>query len=417
MRVLIISWEYPPHIEGGLGRHVAELTPALAQQGLAIHLVTPAYESTVRQFQSQSQASPVTSNQLPPAVVTTENGIVVHRVRVSSERFMGTIYERVGEVNKTLEEYLNQIKEQYGPWDLAHIHDWLTGFAGIALRQSLQMPLVATIHATERGRVRGHLSNDLQRAIDAAERRLVHEADRVIVCSHYMSKELQSFFQVPPARLDIVPNGVNIAALESNSSNQLDVFRAKYARPHEKIVFTISRLVYEKGVHKLVEATPQILTNCPQARIIIAGKGPEADNLQRQAEHLGVADKIDFVGFISNQERNRFFRVADCAVFPSLYEPFGIVALEAMALECPVVVSDVGGFSEVVTHQETGITIYPDDADSVAWGVSRALTHPIWARRHAIKARKAVEGLFNWTRVARLTKEVYRRALEPPSPR
>jgi glycosyltransferase involved in cell wall biosynthesis len=188
---------------------------------------------------------------------------------------------------------------------------------------------------------------------------------------------------------------------------ELAEFRAKYAKFNDQIVFNVSRLVHEKGAHRLVEAVPRILAERPLARVIIAGKGPEADNLRRQAESLGVIDRVDFIGFIPDEERNRLLRVANCAVFPSLYEPFGIVALEAMALGCPVVVSDVGGLAEVVTHTVTGITTYADNAESVAWGVLRALTHPELARKYAATAKEWVAQFFNWPRIALLTGEVY----------
>jgi len=415
MRVLTISLEYPPHIEGGLGRHVAELVPELAQQGVEVHVVTPASEATLRQLNLVSSKFPEEIGSVsavsPQTIVTQENGVVVHRIVMPQSYNTDDLYNHVAEANRLLEAYVDQLDAQYGGWHLIHIHDWLTSFAGLTLKQAKNLPLVVTIHATERGRVRGHLNNNLQRSIDQAERNLINGADRVIVCSHYMFDELQSFFQTPAPKLDVIPNGVDIEGLNNHHDDDLAEFRAKYADRDERIVFTIARLVYEKGIHRLVEATPRILESCSSARILIAGKGPEAENLQRQAEGLGIADKVNFIGFISDDDRNRLFKVADCAVFPSLYEPFGIVALEAMALGCPVVVSDVGGFSEMVTHQETGITIYPDDAESVAWGVSFALTHPIWSRRHALRARQSVEELFNWPRIAKLTKEVYESAL------
>jgi glycosyltransferase involved in cell wall biosynthesis len=124
-----------------------------------------------------------------------------------------------------------------------------------------------------------------------------------------------------------------------------------------------------------------------------------------------VADRVKFIGFISDKERNQLFKVADCSIFPSLYEPFGIVALEAMALGCPLVVSDVGGFAEVVRHAETGIKIYPDNVESTAWGIVHALSHPDWARKHTIKARQSVEKHFNWPHIAGLTINVYHRIL------
>lgn len=386
----MLSWEYPPNVVGGLGRHVAELAPALAQQGVDIHVVTPI--STV----------------VNESVVN-ENGVTVHRVFAPVVNSETNIYERVARANQTLEHYVHRLDKKF---DLIHVHDWLTGFVGINLQRAWQLPLIATIHATERGRGRGYIGNDLQHAIDNAERDLIHQAAHLIVCSRYMSHEIQSFFLTAPSRIDVVPNGVNIEDLTRHCDEQmLSEFRAKYAESDDLIIFTVTRLVHEKGVHRLVEATPKILAECPQARIIIAGKGPEGDNLRQQAQHLGVADRVNFVGFISDEERNCFYRAAACAVFPSLYEPFGIVALEAMALHCPVVASDVGGLSEIVNHTENGVTIYPDDATSVAWGVLRVLKHPNWANRHADSAYRYVEQLFNWPRIARLTRAVYRRVL------
>ncbi len=416
MRVLIVSWEYPPHINGGLGRHVAELVPALVQAGVEIHVVTPTFGPVTDQLERQVPQKPngaesVAEMPAQTSTVSVEEGIVVHRVFVPYNETLFDIYIRAIRVNHLLEAYVQQVAGQFGPWDLIHTHDWLTAFAGIALKRALNCPLVTTIHATERGRLRGHLANHLQQAIDNIEHIVVHEADRVIVCSHHMFNELQSFFQVSVSKLAIVPNGVDISGLNNNHHKDLRAFRAKFAAPYEQIVFTIARLVHEKGLHRLIEATPRILDTCPSAQIIVAGKGPEAQNLEQQAKDLDVTHQINFVGFISDEDRNYLFKVADCAIFPSLYEPFGIVALEAMALGCPVVVSDVGGFAEVVTHTETGITTYADNYESVAWGVLQALTHPDLAQKYATNAKKSVKEQFAWSRIATLTHNVYQQAL------
>ncbi len=393
MRILMLSWEYPPHVVGGMGRHVGELAPALAQQGLQVNVVVPVIKDVGH---STSEV----------------DGLSVHRVLVPNFDILGDIYSQALEVNNIIEAYLRQMSETYGKCDLIHVHDWLTSFAGMALQNAWNCPLVATVHATERGRNRGHLNSSLQQSIDRAEHELVNQADRVIVCSRYMANEAQYFFQVPNHKLEIVPNGVNMADLQlKHTPETLAAFRSKYAAPEDQIVFTISRLVYEKGVHLLVQAIPRVLQECPQARLIIAGRGPEKNNLKQQAEHLGVADRVDFIGFITDEERNLFFEIADCAIFASLYEPFGIVALEAMALGCPLIVSDVGGFSEMVKHAETGTKIYPDNVDSTAWGIVHALTNPEWSKQHAVKARQSVERLFNWPRIASLTIDVYRRTL------
>lgn len=394
MRILMLSWEYPPNVVGGLGRHVAELAPALAKQGLTVHVVTPVSKA-------------------PLQGISVEDGLTVHRVLTPALDPASDIFYRARQINDIIEAYLRRLSQQAGQCDLIHVHDWLTGFAGLALQQDWRCPLVVTVHATEKGRNRGHLDNPLQQSIDRAERELVSQARRVIVCSRHMKDEVQYFFQIPDHKLDVIPNGVDLAELTKEySPGALAAFRAKYAAPAEKIVFTISRLVYEKGVHLLVQAMPQVLQECPQTRLIVAGKGPEADNLKLQAEHSGVAAQVSFIGFVSDADRNLFFEVADCAIFASLYEPFGIVALEAMALGCPLIVSDVGGFAEMVKHADTGIKIYPNNVDSTAWGIVHALKNPEWAKNHAAKAQRSVQERFNWPRIATLTRETYRRTLD-----
>jgi len=393
MRILMLSWEYPPNVVGGMGRHVAELAPALAQQGLELHVVTPVNKAAMQG-------------------ISVEDGLSVHRVLTPAIDPSNDIFHRARQINGIIEDYLRRLSQQEGQCDLIHVHDWLTGFAGLALQRAWRCPLVVTVHATEKGRNRGHLDNPLQQAIDQAERELVNQARRVIVCSHHMKDEVQYFFQMPDLKLDVIPNGVDLAQLARQYDPEaLAVFRSNYAAPEEKIVFTISRLVYEKGVHLLIQAMPQVLQECPRARLIVAGKGPEADNLKLQAENSGVANQVSFIGFVSDEERNLFFEVADCAIFASLYEPFGIVALEAMALGCPLIVSDVGGFSEMVKHAETGIKIYPNNVDSTAWGMVHALKNPEWAKRHTVKAQQSVQERFNWPRIATLTIETYRRTL------
>lgn len=390
MRLLMLSWEYPPNVVGGLGRHVAELAPALAEQEVDIHVLTP------------------TSN-VANAGIQVEQGVKVHRVFAPALNMQADIFERAVAVNRTIKSYIYQTSESY---DLIHVHDWLTSFAGIELQQAWNCSLVATIHATERGRSRGYISNDLQYAIDNAERQLIQEATHIIVCSRSMANEVQAFFHTSPSRIDVVPNGVNIGMLSDHQTPpDLTLFRARYAAADEAIIFTVTRLVYEKGVHRLVEAAPRIFAEFPKARILIAGRGPEAENLARQAHDMGVADRVNFLGFISDEERNCFYQVADCAIFPSLYEPFGIVALEAMALRCPVVVSDVGGLAEIVKHTENGITIYPDNAESVAWGILQMLQYPDSAKKRVENAYHYVEQIFNWPRIARLTRAVYRRTM------
>jgi len=389
MRVLMLSYEYPPNLVGGLGRHVAGLVPALATQNTVVHIVTP------------------TLKQVAPIAI--EDGVVVHRV-FTPALGIANIYDQVIEVNKVLEAYALKLK---GPFDLIHVHDWLTAFAGIALQKAWGHPLIATVHATERGRGHGYIRGDLEKAIDGVDQQLIEQVDHVIVCSRFMLNEVQSYFHTSTSRMDVIFNGVNTADLRNGYKiEELLALRERCVNHGQHIVFAVARLVYEKGMHQLVEATPKILSQFPETRFVIAGKGPEAKTLKQRAKQLGVTDRIDFVGFVSDEERNQYYQAACCAVFPSLYEPFGIVAIEAMALGCPVIVSDVGGLGEIVKHAHNGVTIYPNNADSVAWGVAHILSNPKQAQEYAIEAFSDVEELYSWARIARLTRGVYRRVVE-----
>jgi len=391
MRVLMLSWEYPPHVVGGLGKHVMELLPAMARrEDVQVHLVTPRWAGGEPQ--------------------ETLGRVMVHRVQPPIVN--GDIYTSAWQTNLVLEQYAEKLWQEAGPFDLIHAHDWLAAFAACALKRAHKTPLIATIHATERGRGRGYLSSDMARAIHHVEWWLTYEAWRVIACSEYMASEIRDFFACPADKIDVIPNGVDPMPFQAAARESLDAFRAMYALPEEQIVFNVGRVVYEKGVHVLVEAVPRVLAQVPIAKFVIAGRGPMLEQLRHRAWELGVGEKILFTGFVSDEDRNRLFALASCAVFPSLYEPFGIVALEAMAAKCPVVVSEVGGLKEVVKHAETGITVYPDNPESLAWGIVHTLARPDWARQRAENAYRMVLELYNWDRIAGLTVEVYRRVVE-----
>jgi len=386
----MFSWEYPPYVVGGLGKHVAELLPPLARlPGLDLHLVTPRWGGGA----PVEQVEQATIHRVDPPVTE------------------GDFYTRAWQTNLRLEEYARRLWQEAGPFDLVHVHDWLVAFVGVALKHGYRVPLLSTIHATERGRGRGSLGSDQARAIHHVEWWLTYESWRVIACSGYMRDEIVGYFTCPRDKIDIIPNGVDATRFDRLQGQDLTHFRHMYALPFEQIVFNVGRVVLEKGVQVLVRAMPLVLTQQPSAKLVVAGKGPELEPLRSLAWSLGVGEKILFTGFISDDDRDRLFKIADCAVFPSLYEPFGIVALEAMAARCPVVVSEVGGLKEVVRHAETGITVYPDNPASLAWGIVHTLQHPEWAAARVANAYRMVCQEYNWERIARMTQEVYRRVI------
>jgi glycosyltransferase involved in cell wall biosynthesis len=404
VRVLMLSWEHPPNVVGGLGRHVAELAPALVQAGVEVHVVT----QVPGLLSMASRDGPLAGI---PSREVTGSGVTVHRVPLVDDK--GDIYNQACETNQAMRALAGTLIDGGLKFDLIHAHDWLTVFAAYELKTLYHLPLVATIHATEQGRMRGGvLYTDLQRNIHSAEQWLIYEAARVIVCSHHMASEVQSVFHTPPEKIDVVPNGVNFRDNGRCSPTDLEAYRIRYAASDGPIIFTVGRLVHEKGFHLLVEAAPRILSEFPNAHFIIAGQGPEAPYLAEHARALDLAEHFSLPGYIDDKERDCLFRLASCAVFPSLYEPFGIVALEAMAAGCPVVVTEVGGFREVVRHDKTGITVYPNDAYSLAWGVLHTLRDPMLAAARAEEARQAVCCEFNWEAIAERTKAVYAKVLD-----
>lgn len=389
MRVLMLSWEYPPHVVGGLGRHVADIAPALMQEGVTVHLVTPRWAGGEQ--------------------LEREGSLSVHRVDPETEPGLD-FFTSTKRTNSRLEKVADEICRSEDI-QLIHNHDWLTSFAASSLKNKYKLPMLATIHATERGRARGPLGSDLQRDIDRAEWNLTYEAWRVITCSKYMATEVMDFFGTPADKIDVIPNGVKAWQFARRDNKDLAAFRARYAAADEDMVLYVGRIVAEKGLQVLIEAVPLVLAENPRAKFVVAGTGFLLPILQKRAAELGVSSKVYFTGFIPDEDRDGLYRLASCAVFPSLYEPFGIVALEAMAAKVPVVVSLAGGLKEVVRHSETGITVHPDNPVSLAWGINHTLTRPDWARQRAENAYQDVLTEYNWQKIARQTLAVYSRII------
>jgi glycogen(starch) synthase len=390
MRILMFSWEYPPHVVGGLGKHTTELVPPLSKlPDIELHLVTPRWSGGAPREQV--------------------GGATVHRVEppITNDDF----YTRAWQTNMRLEEYAHQLWQEQGPFDLIHVHDWLVAFVGAACKRNYRVPLLSTIHATEKGRGRGHLASDQARAIHHVEWWLTFESWRVIACSEYMTDEIANYFQCPRDKIDVIPNGVEVERFDRLAGQDLEHFRNMYALPFEEIIFSVGRVVFEKGIHLLIQAMPLVLREHPSAKLVVAGKGPELEALRSLCWQVGVGEKVLLTGFISDADRDKLFEIADCAVFPSLYEPFGIVALEAMAARCPVVVSAVGGLQDVVTHNETGIVVYPNDVASLSWGIVHTLQHVKWSAARVENAYRIVRERYNWEHIAQMTAKVYRRVI------
>ncbi len=386
MKILVLAWEFPPRIIGGIARHVAGLFPEIVLLGQVVHLLTVASE-----------------NVLPYEVV---NGIHVHRLEVPEE---GDFFAWVRSMNRHMVERGLKLTAEIN-FDLIHAHDWLVAEGAITLGEKTALPLVATIHATEYGRHNG-IHTDSQRYVSDQERRLGCAARRVIVCSQYMLKEVERALDCLPQKVDVIYNGITPNPVVDDFDREQ--WRLKFAPPSSKIIYYVGRLSHEKGIFVLLNALPRVLEQRSGAVMcVIVGSGSAHEVLlKRQADHLRIKDKVIFTGFMPDQDLPKLQAVADCAVFPSLYEPFGIVALESFAAGVPVVVSDTGGLPEVVEDGVTGIVTKVNNAHSLAEGILRVLQNEDLAKRLVANARAVLEIKFNWSKLAQQTIETYCKVL------
>ena len=238
---------------------------------------------------------------------------------------------------------------------------------------------------------------------------LTYESSEVIVNSNYMKNELQRLFGLPYEKINVVPNGVNLN-LFSDIERDYD-FRRRFAMDNEKIILFMGRLVYEKGIQTLISAMPKILQNYHDAKLVIAGKGGMIDELRAQVDYLGLGNKVYFTGYLGSKDVQKMYKCADVAVFPSTYEPFGIVALEGMLSGTPVVVSDIGGLNEIVEHGVNGMKSYAGNPNSLADSILTLLFDQKLCDTVAKNAKLKVKTEYNWTKIAQDTHLAYQKAI------
>jgi glycogen(starch) synthase len=385
-RVLILSWEYPPLIEGGLARHVRKLSEGLVGLGVDVHVLT--------------RGGPESA---PSDVVA---GVHVHRVlEPNRPRDLGEFVTWIERMNADMLAVGVELGDTYD-FDLVHGHDWLVAAACDHLARRFGAPLVTTIHATEYGRHQGWVDKHPQSYIHGVERWISNRSDRVIACSSYMREQVSDIFGVPEARVAVIPNGIDPDDMPAADQAELDRLRSEFADPDERLVLLIGRLVYEKGFQIALEAMPELIARVPGTRFLVAGSGTHEEELKRQATDLGLMEHGTFLGWIGDDVLHQLYRIADVCVVPSIYEPFGLVALEAMASGCPCIVADTGGLREVVPHGEVGLRFRTRDPEELGKMMERVLTDDELCERLVAEASEHVLR-FDWNDVARRTAEVY----------
>src|SRR5215212_8706290 len=395
-RILILSWEYPPLIEGGLARHVRKLSEGLIEQGVEVHVLTRGGEESPAEERS--------------------GGVAIHRIREPKRPTdLGEFVAWVERMNSDMLAAGVELGDRYS-FDLVHGHDWLVANACDHLARRFDAPLVTTIHATEHGRHQGWVEKHPQAYIHGVERWITNRSERVIACSTFMREQIVDVFGVPEASIDVIPNGIDPEDLQPHDDDELRRLRAEFAEPSESLVLLVGRLVYEKGFQDALEALPEIIERLPRTRFVVAGSGTHEEELRRQAEELGLMSHGTFVGWIGDDVLHSLYRIADVCVVPSIYEPFGLVALEAMASGCPCIVADTGGLREVVPHDEAGLRFRSRDPEALARVAIRVLADDDLGRRLVAEAREHVRR-FDWSDVAERTAEIYEELVVSPTSR
>jgi glycogen synthase len=377
LKILILTWEYPPNVVGGLSRHVYGLSEHLVQIGHEVHVVTAG------------------NGGLPAFEII--NGVHVHRV-IPINNQDDDFLSWIAGLNLAMSYKGVQIAAEI-KFDIVHAHDWLVGTAAITLKEELSTPLLTTIHATEHGRNNG-IYNDMQQFIHEKERQLISESDQIIVCSQYMREELLSNFQLSEKKMAIVPNGIEQGEVMVQSAEIYPFIKDR------KYVFSIGRMVKEKGFETIIEGAQLAKESKKDIYFVIAGKGPMLERYRKMVSERNLDHYITFIGYVSDEQRNALLVNSEIAVFPSLYEPFGIVALEAMILSKPTIVSETGGLKGIIMHKQTGMLMDPGDADSLLSNIDFLTQNPHKAKEIGEKGRQIVKSLYGWKRVASQTVKV-----------
>jgi glycosyltransferase involved in cell wall biosynthesis len=394
-RIVMLSWEYPPYKIRGLAEHVYELSKALAWKGADVHVVT-----------------------LGAVPYEKSKGVHVHRIAVDACRpdfitFMNNEMKRIG---------ASIIESAGAAPTIIHAHDWLVGNAAIALAVRYRTPLISTIHSTEFGRVQG-IKEGYQIFIHEMEEELVRSSAHIIVCSESMKREVQGLFGMPE-NISVFPNGVDVSKFDFCADSAAFKERFCGSKDATMIVY-IGRLVRQKGVSVLIGALRMLLNTSPELRervkLVIVGEGPMREHLERDAAYLGVSNHVVFTGYLDDYTVKCLLKAADVVTVPSLYEPFGIVALEAMAAKKPVVVSDVGRLSELICAGE-GIKVPSDNSERLANGILQILSAGADDQRKVALARMVEQGFqkvcsLTWNTILEATLEAYKKvlALAPPA--
>lgn len=380
MRPLFITWEYPPYKAGGIAAHCEDLATTMVDQGHEPVVITYGEEEEVEY----------------------RDGVEIHRVP-STDSATNTLSWAMHLGHQMEKKAIELNKNQR--FDLVHAHDWMAVPGATGIKKTLGLPMVFTVHSTQEGRD-GRDSN-YQQTIHNLEWYGTYEAEEVITVGREFSEEVKRLYEVPHEKVNYIPNGVDLEKFDRHNHN---LNYNDYALDWEKIVLFVGRMYPQKGPGHLIEAMPDIIDSYGEAKFVMVGSG--ATEYYKDIAKSKVGNKVHFPGYVSDKELLSLLKTAEMTVTPSVYEPFGIVPLEAAACNTMTVGSYVGGMKDTIVHEYTGLHSYPEDPGSIAYQVNRALNDPGWNDWMGDNARNRVEENFRWEQISAWTTGIYTNAVQ-----
>jgi glycogen synthase len=378
----MLSWDFPPGAAGGIAAHVDGLARAMVAAGHEVVLVT-------RNDSASAPDSEVA-------------GVRVLRADVDMPWLPDDELAATASGNHAFVTATAVL----GDWrpDVIHAHDWRVAWAADVLATLWDRPLVTTLHGTERGRHGGHLPPGPPTDINSVEWWLAFRSRRVITSTKLMVREIVGGFELDPAVVSRIPNGIDPQWWQSRDD---DVALSGPLASGDPVVLTWGRVQYEKGFQTLARAVGALRTRVPGIQCVIAGRGSYLPDLQSQVEIEGLGDLVHLPGFVPDAELRAAIHRAACVVIPSLYEPFGIVALEALAGGAPLIVADTGGLAELVGGSGSALLFEPGNAGELADRIELLLNDPELAAAMQVKGAELLRATYSWDAIAARTADVY----------